>query len=70
VRFYGTMVSDGVVYDHIQFSNRGEFSTYNTGKNKWRFRFNRARGFAVKDDLGRPDDQLRNGFSLEACAAP
>ena len=70
VRFYGTMVRDGVVYDHIQFNNRGDGSTYNTGKNKWRFHFNTARDCQVYDDRGQPWGQLRNGFSLGACAGP
>ena len=38
----GTVVFDGKVYDHIRFRNRGETTTYMTGKNKWRFNFNRG----------------------------
>ena len=38
----GTIVYDGKVYDHIRFRNRGETTTYMTGKNKWRFNFNRG----------------------------
>lgn len=52
VTFHGTMVYDGQVYDHIEFGVRGEFSTYYTGKNKWKFRFNRGHDFQAKDDYG------------------
>jgi hypothetical protein len=38
----GTVVFNGTVYDHIRFRNRGETTTYLTGKNKWRINFNRA----------------------------
>ena len=38
----GTVVFDGKVYDHIRFRNRGETTTYMTGKNKWRINFNRG----------------------------
>ena len=51
-RFLGTMVYDGEVYDHIEFNIRGEGSTYRTGKNKWRFRFNRGHDFQARDNFG------------------
>ena len=51
--FYGTLVEGGRVYDHIEFENRGEFSTYQSGKNKWRFHFQRGHEFVGRDDLGR-----------------
>ncbi|HXI51258.1 MAG TPA: lamin tail domain-containing protein, partial [Candidatus Saccharimonadales bacterium] len=41
-RFFGTLVYDGRVYDHIQFHNRGSGSAYISGKNKWGLKFNRA----------------------------
>ena len=40
-RFEGALVYDGVVYDHMHYRIRGHGSTYNTGKNKWKLRFNR-----------------------------
>ena len=42
-RFEGALVYDGVVYDHMRYRIRGHGSTYNTGKNKWKLRFNRGR---------------------------
>jgi len=69
-RKLGTLVYDGVVYDHIQFGNRGIGSTFNTGKNKWGIFFNRARNIQVLDNWGRPFDQTWNSFGLEANAYP
>ena len=46
----GTVVYNGVVYDHIRFRNRGETTTYRTGKNKWRFNFNRTHELRVTPD--------------------
>ncbi len=51
--FYGTLVYDGRVYDHIQFHNRGTGSTYISGKNKWGFKFNRTHELAARDIHGR-----------------
>jgi len=34
IRFHGALVYDGVVYDHIEYRIRGEWSTYESGKNK------------------------------------
>ena len=70
VRFSGTLVYDGKVYDHIQFKNRGIGSTYVSGKNKWAFYFNRARNIRVKDNWGRYYDQSWNSMSMDACASP
>ena len=51
-QFSGTFVAGNKVYDHIRFRNRGETTTYLTGKNKWRINFNRARDFAARDRHG------------------
>lgn len=69
-RFTGTFVYDGVVYDHVRFRNRGEASIYNTGKNKWRFYFNRGRRLPAKNNLGIEYDQTWKQFSANACASP
>ena len=70
VRMWGTLVYDGEVYDHVQFHNRGEGSTYNTGKNKWRFHFNRARDFKPRDNYGRRYKADWNSMNFDACASP
>lgn len=38
-RQQGTLVYRGVVYDHIQYSNRGQGSAHIAGKNKWAVKF-------------------------------
>lgn len=69
-RFFGTMVYDGQVYDHIQFHNRGKASTHVSGKNKWGFRFNEAQPFRARDLWGRPYAGAWPSVSLTACASP
>ena len=70
VHMEGTMVFDGEVYDHIEFENRGEASTYQSGKNKWRFHFNRARDFAARDNWGEKYNSPFDELNLDACASP
>jgi hypothetical protein len=70
VRMWGTLVFNGKVYDHIQYHNRGEFSTYACGKNKWRVRFNTARDFEPLDDWGRPYPEKWDTLFLNTAAAP
>ncbi|MBN9121136.1 MAG: CotH kinase family protein [Planctomycetes bacterium] len=50
----GTLVYRGVVYDHIQFSNRGQGSAHIAGKNKWGLKFNRGHPVPVVDHDGVP----------------
>ncbi len=70
VHFLGTLVYDGVVYDHIEFENRGEFSTYVSGKNKWRIHFNRGHEFEARDNYGRKYDASWRRMNWNACASP
>ena len=51
-RFEGALVIDGLVYDHIRYRIKGQNSTYNTGKNKWKLRFNRGHWLEMPDDYG------------------
>lgn len=69
-RFRGTFVYNGTVYDHIEFKNRGEASTYVSGKNKWRFFFNRARDLPAKNNFGEDYAETWGSFSGDACASP
>jgi hypothetical protein len=48
----GTLVYDGVVYDHIRYRARGGVWRYAMGKNMWKFDFNRGHGFEARDDYG------------------
>ena len=52
--WYGTLVYDGVVYDHIRFRARGGVWRYSMGKNMWKFDFNRGHDFEARDEYGRP----------------
>jgi catechol 2,3-dioxygenase-like lactoylglutathione lyase family enzyme len=66
----GTLVFDGVVYDHVTFHNRGRASTYNTGKNKWGFKFSEGHELAMRDPTGRPLREKWESFSMNGCASP
>lgn len=66
----GTLVYDGRVYDHIEFENRGEASTYVSGKNKWRFHFNRARRFRPRDNWGNLYDSTWTRLNLQSISSP
>ncbi|UCG59020.1 MAG: CotH kinase family protein, partial [Phycisphaerales bacterium] len=69
-RFKGALVYDGVVYDHIEFRIRGEYSTYRSGKNKWRFYFTRGHDFQARDSRGNRYDADWRVMNLSACASP
>lgn len=49
----GTLVYDGLVYDHIRFRPRGGVWRYAMGKNMWKFDFNRGHDFRGRDNWGR-----------------
>jgi hypothetical protein len=69
-RMQSTFVYEDQVLDHVTFHNRGEFSTYVSGKNKWRFHFNRTRELRPKDDYGRPYRQSWGDLNLNGGSAP
>jgi hypothetical protein len=52
VLFRGTIVYDGVVYDHVEFRNRGVASTYAVGKNKWKIEFLNGHPLLARDNYG------------------
>lgn len=66
----GTIVYNGRVYDHIEFENRGEASTYVSGKNKWRIHFNRARRFRPLDNWGRPYESTWTRINIQSISSP
>ncbi len=71
-RFEGALVVDGRVYDHVHYRAKGQNSTYNTGKNKWKFRFNRGHWLELPDDYGRSTTTIEtlNVSSLPSSWAP
>lgn len=70
IRMWGTLVYYGKVYDHIEFHNKGSASTYQSGKNKWRFHLARARDFEARDSWGKNYSQTWDTFTMHACASP
>ena len=69
-KFLGTLVYDGVVYDHMRYRIRGHGSTYNTGKNKWKWRFNRGHLFRGRDDFGRRYREPVRTLNISGMASP
>lgn len=53
-KFPGTIVYRGVVYDHMQYSNRGQGSAHISGKNKWGLKFNEGHDLPMVDHDGVP----------------
>jgi hypothetical protein len=48
----GTMVYDGIVYDHIRYRLHGANGRYQPGKRNWRFEFNRGQYLAARKQDG------------------
>jgi hypothetical protein len=53
-KYTGTLVADGVVYDHVRYRARGGVWRYAMGKNMWKVDFAPGQRLAAKDDYGRP----------------
>ncbi|MFT3882146.1 MAG: CotH kinase family protein [Gemmatales bacterium] len=60
----GTIVYRGIVYDHIQFSNRGQGSAHISGKNKWSLKFNHGHDLPFVDHDGVPFPELCSSLNL------
>ena len=69
--FFGTFVYNGRVYDHIQFHNRGQASTYVAGKNKWAIKFNPGQSLNVGalNNHGHPYAHKWSSLNLNPCAS-
>ena len=50
--WFGTIVYEDEVYDHITFSKRGRASLGQVGKEKWDWNFNRGHRFQARDNYG------------------
>lgn len=66
-RHFGTMVYDGVVYDHVKFRARGGAWRYAMGKNMIKFNFNAGHRFRARDNHGRPYATRWDKLNLGAC---
>ena len=71
-RFEGALVVDGKVYDHVFYRVKGQNSTYNTGKNKWKFKFNHGHWLELPDNYGQSKTIIEtlNVSSLPSSWAP
>ncbi len=63
----GTLVYDGIVYDHIQFRARGGGWRHAMGKNMWKINFHREQPFQAKDNFGKPYRSTWDKLNLGAC---
>ncbi len=66
-KWYGTLVYDGKVYDHIRYRARGGVWRYAMGKNMWKFNFNRGHSFQARDDYGRKYSTKWDKLNFSAC---
>lgn len=64
--WWGTLVYDGRVYDHIGFRARGGLHRYAVGKNMWKFNFNRGHRLQAHDDWGQPYGELWDKLNFSA----
>ncbi len=65
--WYGTLVYDGQVYDHITYRPRGGVWRYAMGKNMWKFDFLRGHYLQARDDYGNKYDEKWNKLNFSAC---
>ena len=66
-KWKGTLVYDGIVYDHIRYRARGGVWRYAMGKNMWKFDFNLGHSFQAKDHYGRKYDTRWDKLNFSAC---
>ncbi len=66
-KWYGTLIYDGRVYDHIRYRMRGGVWRYAMGKNMWKFDFNRGHYFQARDDFGNKNTTKWNRLNFSAC---
>ncbi|MHC4116479.1 MAG: lamin tail domain-containing protein [Planctomycetota bacterium] len=66
-KWYGTLIYDGEVYDHIKYRARGGVWRYAMGKNMWKFNFNRGHRFQARDDYGRKYRTRWDKLNFSAC---
>ncbi|MGD8500264.1 MAG: lamin tail domain-containing protein, partial [Phycisphaerales bacterium] len=66
-KWYGTLVYDGTVYDHIRYRPRGGVWRFAMGKNMWKFNFHRGHRFQARDDYGRKYNTKWDKLNFSAC---
>ena len=68
-RFEGAIVLGDTVYDHVHYRIKGQNSSFNTGKNKWKFHFNRGHWLRMPDDYGLTSTTIKT-LNLSSVPAP
>jgi hypothetical protein len=66
-KYTGTMVYDGIVYDHVGFRARGGSWRHAMGKNMWKFNFLPGHHFDARDDYGQRYKTKWDKLNLGAC---
>jgi hypothetical protein len=66
-KYTGTMVYDGIVYDHVKFRARGGVWRHAMGKNMWKFNFLAGHRFRARDFYGNPYQTKWDKLNLGAC---
>ena len=66
-KWFGTLVYDGEVYDHIRYRPRGGVWRFAMGKNMWKFNFNRGHRFQARDNYGRKYATKWDKLNFSAC---
>jgi hypothetical protein len=62
----GTLVYDGRVYDNVRYRARGGGHRYDSGKNMWKFDFNRGHYFRARDNYGSRYDTTWDKLNLSS----
>ena len=66
-RYTGTLVADGVVYDHIRLRARGGYFRYSMVKNMWKLAFPKGHELRALDDYGNAHPVRWSKLNLRAC---
>jgi hypothetical protein len=66
-KYTGTLVYEGVVYDHVGFRARGGTWRHAMGKNMWKFDFRPGHHLAARDFYGKPYEVKWGKLNLGAC---
>jgi hypothetical protein len=69
-KWYGTVVFNGNVYDHIRYRMRGGTWRYQYNKRMWKFRFNRGHYLDFIHNDGEPYAEELQTLNLNACIQP